>query len=347
MGDALHRLTGPQGTKSALLKKAVETAVRSSGVGVVVVEAINHRKAIIRIAFVLAAILILFFYMIFDETTLDPTSQTQPGQNPLQITKSGPAQVANNSQINYSITVTYPGSADNIIIIDPLPGGTTYVSSSPKGTFDKQANTITWDAQKLKLPLDNPISITVTFVVKAEKKDFYAINQATTNVIGGTAGNGGGSNGANIPPSTNDCSGMYKAYMSIEPSHKNYGDPNCELVKKDPNGLQIFDKDKIMAQLKQIKPSEAKAWFFCIVPRESAYNANAYLRASTSGNGAYGLVQMNPTGKGNGPLDNGEVYWPKQLSNGINYNDTKIGHTFTYWPTSYDSCIRSYGVKVN
>lgn len=179
-------------------------------------------------------------------------------------------------------------------------------------------------------------------------KDKFVTNRATAEVIGGTGGdnNNGGSNfnGQNVPASGNNCSGMYQQYMSMEPSHKNYGDPNCELVKKDPNGNTIFDKDKILAQLKQIKANEANGWFFCVIPNESNYNANAYLKASTSGKGAYGLVQMNPTGQGNGQYDNGEVNWSLQLSNGINYNDKAIGHSFNYWPQSYKSCLSKYGV---
>ena len=188
------------------------------------------------------------------------------------------------------------------------------------------------------------ISFSVTIILKPTQNDSYVINQASGEVVGANGGSTAATEG-NLPPNTNDCGFKdYKKYMAIEPSHQNYGDPSCMLVKRDPNGVAIIDKDQILTQLKTLKPSEAMAWFTCIVPRESGYNANAYLKASTSGFGAYGLVQMNPTGKGHGQYDNGEVNWQLQLSNGINYNDKVIGHSFNYWPSSYKSCLKGFGL---
>jgi len=180
----------------------------------------------------------------------------------------------------------------------------------------------------------------------------YVLNSSGTGTGTGT-GTGGSGNSApvnvpgNLPPSNNDCGTFYRHYMNMTPGGVNYGDPTCTLIHQGPGGVISENRDLISSELTVLKPSEEKAWFFCILPNESGYNANAYLGASTSGQGAYGLVQMNPAGKGNGKYDVGNVVWTLQLSNGINYNDTVIGHSFRYWPSSYDSCIRSYGVTVN
>jgi hypothetical protein len=331
--------------KKQLMQKArmaaIEAAPETFGLSIVAYYAVKNWKVTIA---VIASIFLLLF-AIFDQQIFDKPPD-QAATVPTSSDICTPQQASFGQTSVCTIKVSFNGSADDMIITSTILPGTAFVSAGQKGTYNKAANSVSWDAKQLKLPL-NPIDITVTLTVRVTTKqnnvkvwNAYVITPVNlSNSISG-------GNASNLPPNSNTCSGMYAHYMSIEPSHKNYGDPNCQLVKKDSNGTPIFDKDAILKQLQQIKASEATAWFICVVPNESGYNANAYLRASTSGNGAYGLVQMNPTGKGNGQYDNGEVNWQNQLSNGINYNDKVIHHNFSYWPTSYDSCIRSNGVSV-
>jgi hypothetical protein len=356
------RLLAKEGAKAladAQLKKlAWANAADTFGLSVVAYYGIKHWRVTLTI--ILALFLILF--MLFDDSTFDAQQQDM---TPTTSDTCNPAQFTNQDAFGKTsvctITVTYSGSAQDITITDTLLPGTEYVSSSPKGDVAQLlgapglhgisqttgSSTVTWDAQKLNLPLD-PVNITVTVTIRitTHQDNTTVYNAYSINPVGLSANGGGVAIPGNIPPSTNNCSGIYSYYMSITPGHQNYGDPNCSLVKKDPNGVAIINKDAILTELKTLKPSEAMGWFICVVPHESGYNANAYLGASTSGFGAYGLVQMNPTGRGNNKYDDGEVVWPLQLSNGINYNDG-AGHNFAYWPTSYDPCLMSYGVTVN
>lgn len=288
--------------------------------------------------------------LLFDSSSFDPPKQMTPGSNtPSSSDNCVPPTVNKGQESVCTITVTDTASAQDIVITDMPLAGEKFVSAGQGGKYDATTNTVTWDAAKLGLQL-NPVNITVTVTLQVTTgQDNVAVHDAYTIIPTGLTGANGGGSGAipgNVPPNTDNCSGVYAAYMAATPGHQNYGDPTCSLVEKDPNGNAIIDKDKILSELQTLKSSEAMGWFICVVPNESGYNANAYLGASTSGFGAYGLVQMNPTGHGNNKYDNGEVNWPLQLSNGINYNDS-TGHTFAYWPTSYDSCLKNYGVTVN
>ncbi|HXB12492.1 MAG TPA: hypothetical protein VNZ45_10925, partial [Bacteroidia bacterium] len=332
-----------EGAKQGLRALGKALAPYTAGISIVAAEGIIHW----RISLILIAILFLFFFMMFDTTTFDPPPQDN---TPTTSDTCNPQKASFGQTSVCTITVTYNGSADDIVITDTILPGTDFVSADHKGTYDKASQTITWDAKQLNLPL-NPVNITVTVTVRVttHQNNTIVYNAYDINPTGLTSGSGSGGGAAipgNLPPSSNTCSGIYSYYMSITPGHQNYGDPTCTLVKKDPNGVAIINKDAILTELKTLKSSEAMGWFICVIPNESSYNANAYLGASTSGKGAYGLVQMNPTGAGNGKYDNGQVVWPLQLSNGINYNDKVIGHSFSYWPTSYDPCLRSNGVSV-
>ncbi|HWY79715.1 MAG TPA: hypothetical protein VNW29_05135 [Candidatus Sulfotelmatobacter sp.] len=337
--------------KEKIKKKAKDLAIKNAGetfgLSVVLYIAVFHWK---EVAWTIGGIFFLLF-ILFSDDAQQQQGQGQGQTDPTTSETCNPTQAANGQTSVCTITVTYNGSADDIVVTSTILTGTSFVSAGQNGTYNQASNTVTWDAKQLNLAL-NPVNFIVTLTLRVSTTQnnvsvFNAYSIIPTNLQSTNSG----STGANLPPNSNTCSGFYLHYMSMEPSHQNYGDPNCELVKKDPNGVLISDKDAILKQLQSIKPTEAMGWWMCVIPRESDYNANAYLKASTSGFGAYGLVQMNPTGKGNGQYDNGEVNWQQQLSNGITYNDTMINHTFTYWPhggnLDYRPCLRQYGITVN
>ena len=69
-----------------------------------------------------------------------------PGLAPgLTISKSGPASAASGTDITYTITYGNTGAAavNNVIIKDPVPAGTSFVSATAGGTFS--AGTVTWN----------------------------------------------------------------------------------------------------------------------------------------------------------------------------------------------------------
>ncbi len=70
---------------------------------------------------------------------------------------------------------------------------------------------------------------------------------------------------------------------------------------------------------------------------ESSYDPNAYNPNSTSKQGAYGLLQMNPSGKGNGQYDAGDVDWQTQILNGVNFLRTNTQfNACSYWQAAID-----------
>lgn len=340
-----------------MAKEAVKKGIRQAGralaaetfgLSVVAAELLIHWRETL----IIGISLFLLLFALFDSSSFDTPPQSTPG-TPTTTDSCTPAQFSGDAfgqTTVCTITINYAGSAQDISISDSIMPGTKFVSATSNGLPDASQTLVTWDAKQDGLAL-NPVNITVSVVlqVTTHQKNLKIYNPyaITPTGLSGASNNGSTTIPGNLPPSTDNCSGIYSYYMGITPGHQNYGDPTCTLIKKDPNGTAIINKDAILSELKTLKPSEAMGWFICVVPNESGYNANAYLGASTSGYGAYGLVQMNPTGKGNGQFDNGQVVWPLQLSNGINYNDKNIGHTFSYWPKSYDSCLNNYGVTVN
>ncbi|KKU19575.1 MAG: hypothetical protein UX29_C0002G0048 [Parcubacteria group bacterium GW2011_GWA2_46_10] len=58
-----------------------------------------------------------------------------------------------------------------------------------------------------------------------------------------------------------------------------------------------------------------------------SYNSNSYNPRSTSGLGAYGLFQMNPS-SANRPYDQGDVPWREQVANAIKRYDQ---YSPSYW----------------
>lgn len=286
-------------------------------------EILTSRKFLQYAGIALIAIGIVLF-TIFDQQIFDNTDDQQQNNTPTTNDTCVPAQFTGDAFGKTSvctITVTYNGSADDVSIIDTILPGTAFVSSGQKGTFDQPSNSITWDAAQLKLPL-NPINITITVTVRVTTHqnnttvyNAYSINP--TNLQNGTSSVGGG----NVPPNQSTCNGKYNLLSQYD----NFGDPQCNFT------VQQFGQE-----VKQMDPSNYLIWD-CMASHESGYDPNAYNPGSTSGKGAYGLLQMNPSGQGNGQYDAGNVNWPLQISNAINYNQKEIGGSFAYWAT-YAGC---------
>lgn len=76
-------------------------------------------------------------------STVDTTIYTAPE---LTITKEGAAEVQAGSYLTFTGTLTNVGGspADNVILVDYLPPGLTFVSSSHTAVYDPVSRTITW-----------------------------------------------------------------------------------------------------------------------------------------------------------------------------------------------------------
>ncbi|MGE5041635.1 MAG: hypothetical protein ACM3IJ_01895 [Candidatus Levyibacteriota bacterium] len=213
--------------------------------------------------------------------------------------------------ITYTITFSYTPTSgatiqlSDITIYDKLPANVTYVESSGVSVFDSSTNTVSWKLSDAANTSPLTLKVTPNQDAIIINNSAYATAQAVT----------GGQPPSSSQPSSSDC-----GHYSLTSPLANYGDPNCN-----------FTKDQLYTLLVSQDPQNADYWYAKIVPCESGYDPNAYLAASASGAGAYGLFQMNPTGRGNGEYDAGSVEWPTQISNAINYNSKVIGGSFNYW----------------
>lgn len=241
-------------------------------------------------------------------------AEAAPVSSDLLISKTGPSAVSNNQDINYEITVSYSGAGiAKIEITDKIPDDTNFKSASDNGV--ESSKVVKWTIDSLPSGQAKKVNLVVT----PTKNDFWAINNAEAVVLGIT---GITVSGGNQSANSNNCGGKYTSSINSNPLKLNFGDPSCD-----------FTPDLLLSLLRQLDPPSASKWYV-IARCESSYNPNNYNPKSTSGHGAFGLFQMNPTGKGNGIYDVGDVAWQQQTSNAINYNKLIINGSFSYWQCS-------------
>ncbi|HOV47861.1 MAG TPA: SdrD B-like domain-containing protein [Anaerolineae bacterium] len=92
------------------------------------------------------------------------TVQTAPAPD-LQITKSdGQTRVLAGASLTYNIAYNNAGNAGatGVVIVDTLPANVDYVSSSPSGTYDSGAHTLTWNIGDLAASGSGSIQVNVT-----------------------------------------------------------------------------------------------------------------------------------------------------------------------------------------
>jgi hypothetical protein len=328
-------------TAKGLGKFIGKNALRLVPGGAFVVAANDNRKIVI---FVIIAVVILFAYLVFQLSggllNPPPSSSQTSSTNPLQVfvqcnpsgTKDSPLPVGSTSVC--TIMVTDTESPDNITTVATIASFAQYVPNSATyngasgGTYDPANGTVTWDAQKLGIPLTSP-SFTLTLTVKLIKP-----YNGTQNAEGGPISIIATPLGGTASANHDTCGGTYKLNNPIG----NFGDPLCN-----------FTKDQLSNLIQQQDPNHYNAWFKIIIPAETGgtFDPNSYNPNSTSAlnggtPGAFGLYQMNEAGKGNGQYDNGSVEWKQQTTNAIQYNNTVLipkGCDFRYWSTAINAGI--------
>ena len=290
---------------------------------------------------VAASVLFIFFFMVsLFMTSAGLTEQlalSSAEQNPLSVQKTGSDEVGNEGEIKYTISVSYPFEAEDVIVIDPLPievaiipeknttiqctptneqAGTPEYADKDVAPCVAGSREIRWSAKENGLT--PPINTSFDVVVKAlpSANDSWVVNTATGTTIITEV------DGENLSASTTNC-GLpeYQQWMDILPGEKkglNYGDPAC-----------TFTRDGLASLLQQLDPDDALDWY-CLAEHESKYNPNAYNPNSTSGRGAYGLFQMNPPGSWS-EYDNGYVKWELQAYNAVTYRRDEINDSWAYW----------------
>lgn len=254
-----------------------------------------------------------------------PGGTTPPNSNPIPgftINKTvDKTQVtfdpANPENITYTISYSYtPASGasiqlSDIKIVDKISDNADFVSASGNASFDKSVNTVTWNLS------DSGNSSPLTLVVKPVSDNIIINNKATAMAT---------SSVNKTTPNSDTCNGFY----TLTSPSGNFGDPNCDFAD---DGTRAQAMNKIGEILKAQDPNNADAWFQIIIPAESSWVPNAYAPSSTSGNGAYGLYQMNPEGKStSGPYDIGNVGWAEQTSNAMGLAATLRNNSIPYAP---------------
>jgi hypothetical protein len=116
--------------------------------------------ALIVIVVILIILFIILFIVMLMNLFASQNPYTADSPPPVSITKSGPVTVNNGEDIQYSINVSYPGTAEDIIITEPVPDQTIFVSATPQGkTLDTNGNpttdvtlvkSVTWSLKELQ-----------------------------------------------------------------------------------------------------------------------------------------------------------------------------------------------------
>ena len=297
--------------------------------------------------------------------------------NPLTIQKTGPEAVPNSNNFTYTITVNDAESYQDMIITDTLDKNTQFVNSPQWKKYSLAGNIITWKmSDNVALPSGGMYQASVpqsfTFTVKPLVVNNYVFNiGATAQVIGGGGSSTGAGSSAYVPPSSNNCSGKYAAYIAKSIFlPKNWGDPLCNYNKNQLYTLllQLESQQIDPVTKKPLDPATAKKfadiWFTTVLPGEFPGGA-VFNPMSNNDNdpldfrGSWGMFQMSATTRAvngvmtdnpplpspahgkNGEFDRGDGNWQWQIQNAINYNHTVTSCSFMYW-AGWRACVAAH-----
>jgi len=106
-----------------------------------------------------------------DNTSLEDTTVTNPPPTDLELLKSdSPDPVVEGNPLTYTLTVTNtgPGPATNVLVVDTLPAGVTFISATPStGTCNPPSPTVDCDLGTLSNGSVETIDIVVTAPIGA------------------------------------------------------------------------------------------------------------------------------------------------------------------------------------
>ena len=118
----------------------------------------------------------------------------------LALTKTGPASVAVNGSVTYTLTVANPGgaAAANAALTDPLPAGTTFVSCTPtQGTCSGGA---TVNATLGTIPAGGTATVTIQITVQGVPRSMTNTANVTTTTTEPNLGNNTSSATTTVTP---------------------------------------------------------------------------------------------------------------------------------------------------
>lgn len=167
------------------------------------------KKAVLNpyvLGFILILIIILLlFFMIFSGSN----KKNEETQGTLTFNKTGPDYVPNPNggnvpDMKYTLSASYDQPAEDIVITDTIPAGTTFATASGKFTTDKQGNKVVavkWSLKENSIATGGTSTAagnntqpgnTLEIILRPDPgtKDKYVTNKATAEVV--NAGNKGG-----------------------------------------------------------------------------------------------------------------------------------------------------------
>lgn len=298
-----------------------------------------------------AIILILIILFMVIISAIDEDNEDEyPEAN---IIKTGPEFVPYPVGLQYTINVSYTEEAEDIIVTENIPQYTYYVRSEPKGkTFDASGNEtsdpastkkIEWSLREIQggTPPSLFIPQSITLILHSTQNNIVVNNNDYSAQVIPPSGDGGlPPPDDGLPPNTDDCGGYYAYWMSINPYHTNYGDPQCTMLAN----LNPADKSKLYDYIKKLDRDDAYVWWDFIIPRESYFSPNAINLHAKDSCGAWGLFQMNKKSCVPPQTDPfvetfwkyrfGDINWEVQAENAINY-----GNNYRIWfESKYGTC---------
>lgn len=300
--------------------------------------------ALVLLGIVLLVIIVLIIVNLVTNASSSTTATPPVPGLTIQVTANQTVTTPNT--INATITVTCNATCKTqgtIILYEPtpFPNGIS-INPDPQKTTPKYSTTqypISWQLSDFKPTTGSDGTDTYIFLLSLNtntqaSKTKFGLSFNGSVLGGGSSGTGTGTGAA---PNSNECSGTYNFSDPNKPGYnanplKNFGDPTCSW-----NG----NNDQLSKIVNSFTSNQdwQKCYFLILAPHESSDNPNAYLKSSTSGLGAYGFFQMNPSSAGRqSTYDVGSVEWDGK---GSNYTESQMyyafkhnaltGNDFSYW----------------
>jgi len=178
------------------------------------------------------------------------------GKSLLTLTKTGPDTAIQGQSLDYQINVSYSGSAQDIIVQDPIPVGTDFDKTTPPpAQFDPITRTVTWDLKNIIPPQNGLISNVNTNLalrLTATANNNFLVNQAQGFVIGETTT---GNNGNGTSPPNTSATDFTTLMTGQGRNVAILGDENAFVASVLKNGAKLatgFSSGSYAPQLHQI-----------------------------------------------------------------------------------------------
>ena len=312
------------------------------------------------IIFLVITIFSIFFAPSGDDTFIPEEAIVESPYAGISYFKVGPREVLNGENITYQIGVIHNSreakcKLEDITFVDSIPPRSVLVESPELTTGNYRVDpdpetTVKWKLTENLTSGSGFAPMSFTFKITIDPEDDVTITnriyiEGCAAEISTPDDSGDLFEGANSPPTTNDCGNSnYATIMGtirrrFGVSAANYGDPLCN-----------FSLDTLKAVLDRFESDPEKVDFFMKIAQCESVSSgpNGY----GSSNNTWGHFQMDSHYSGSPPqIDpfkpwkeenntKGDVPWQRQAQNAVSYNNVQAGHgnNFETWQTAYCFC---------